>query len=213
MKKEETYYQSNYNDKFLTYNLIIILLLFIFVIVFFNDYPKTSFELFIDNILIKEHLIFSQRYPFQSQIISNIVMIFAPISGFLLALTLKYKTISKEELIELGAIIETNKFKILLLKFFVMIGLVLFIAMVIFLVYIDYTPLTEVARRNTFIRDTAITVIFFPFLYYGLLMVTVAFFLNIISNPKKVCTYQYHFPYDRKDKIRLLMKNKRKNEK
>ncbi|WP_218668803.1 hypothetical protein, partial [Rodentibacter ratti] len=78
-------------------------------------------------------------------------------------------------------------------------------------VYIDYSPLSEIARRTTFIRDTVIMVILLPFLSYSLLMIAVSFFLIMVRNPKKACTYQYHFPYDRKDKMRLLMKNKREN--
>ena len=50
MTEEKKYPQLSMNEFFFTYSFIFVLLLFISVIIFFNDVPITNFEIFIDNI-------------------------------------------------------------------------------------------------------------------------------------------------------------------
>ncbi|THA13385.1 hypothetical protein, partial [Rodentibacter pneumotropicus] len=69
MEKEKKYPRVNIDEKTIKYNLIGALLLFIFVVVFFNDIPETNFEKFLDRFLIKDIGVYSKIYPFQSQVL------------------------------------------------------------------------------------------------------------------------------------------------
>ena len=46
---------------------------------FFNNIPITDFEVFIDTYLIKGNRVYSHIYSFQSEVISNLSMIIAPL--------------------------------------------------------------------------------------------------------------------------------------
>lgn len=213
MEKEKKYPRVEFNDKVLNYNLIITLLILVFTIIFFNNSPKTDFEFFLDGLLIKDRGVYSQIYPFPSQIISNLIMWLTPISALSIALTINFNYLSGKEIISLGGVIERNGLK----KFFMKVAWLFFILAIMlmcsFPIYIDYSPLNEVAIRTTFFRDSFIMVIFLPYLFYMCSMLVMSLFFTIIFHPINFFKYQYKLPYtyDRKDKIRLLMKNKRKN--
>ncbi|OOF44665.1 hypothetical protein BKK50_01700 [Rodentibacter rarus] len=213
--EDKKYPRVNINEKMIKYNLIGALLLFIFVVIFFNDIPETHFEKFLDRFLIKDKGIYSQIYPFQSQIISNLIMWLTPISALSLSLAVKFNYLSEKEIINLGGIIEKNSIKIFLIKVIILSFMLAVIFICSYPIYIDYSPLNEVAIRTTFFRDSFIMVIFLPYLFYMCSMLVMSLFFTIIFHPIKFFKYQYKLPYtyDRKDKIRLLMKNKRKNEK
>ncbi|OOF51595.1 hypothetical protein BKK54_03040 [Rodentibacter genomosp. 1] len=210
---DKKYPRIEFNDKVLNYNLLSTLFILLFVIVFFNNSPETDFEIFLYELLIKERGIYSQIYPFPSQIISNLIMWLTPISA--LSLTIKFNYLSEKEIINLGGVIERNGLK----KFFMKVAWLFFILAVIFIcsfpIYIDYAPLNEVEIRTTFFRDSFVMVIFLPYLFYMCSMSVMSIFFTIIFHPINFFKYQYKLPYiyDRKDKIRLLMKNKRKSEK
>ncbi|THA11226.1 hypothetical protein, partial [Rodentibacter pneumotropicus] len=81
----------------------------------------------------------------------------------------------------------------------------------IFFIYIDYAPLDEVAIKTAFFRDSLATLIFLPYVFYGCSTLLMMFLIILFLHPINFLKYQYKFTYDRKAKISLLMKNKRKN--
>ena len=117
MIRDKKYPQLSMNEFFFTYSFIFVLLLFIFVIIFFNDVPITNFEIFIDKYLVKGRGVYSHIYSFQSEIISNLSMIIAPLFAIYLALTLKLTYSSENEIINSGRVIEKSVKKTILMKF------------------------------------------------------------------------------------------------
>ncbi|OOF67237.1 hypothetical protein BKG89_09900 [Rodentibacter caecimuris] len=138
-----------------------------------------------------------------------------PISALSLALTIKFNYLSENEIINLGGVIEKNSIKSFLMKIITLSFMLAVIFICSYPIYIDYVSLDKVAIRTTFIRDSFVTAIFLPYLFYMCSMLSMTFFLTIVFHPIKIFKYQYKIPYtyDRKDKIRLLMKNKQKNRK
>ena len=59
MISDKKYPQLSMNEFFFTYSFIFVLLLFISVIIFFNDVPINNFEIFIDKYLVKERGVYS----------------------------------------------------------------------------------------------------------------------------------------------------------
>ncbi|OOF51594.1 hypothetical protein BKK54_03035 [Rodentibacter genomosp. 1] len=209
--EDKKYPRVNIDEKMIKYNLVSALLLFIFVVVFFNDIPETNFEKFLDRFLIKDRGIYSQIYPFQSHILSNLLMILPIVSAFFLAKKIKFSYLSEKELNDLKITIEKNIIKIILIKIAGVLALSLSIFMCIFFIYIDYAPLDEVAIKTAFFRDSFATLIFLPYVFYGCSTLLMMFLIILFLHPINFLKYQYKVTYDKKDKIRLLMKNKRKN--
>ena len=108
MIEEKKYPQLSMNEFFFTYSFIFVLLLFISVVIFFNDVPITNFEIFIDKYLVKGRGVYSHIYSFQSEIISNLSMIIAPLFAIYLALTLKLTYSSENKIINSGRVIEKS---------------------------------------------------------------------------------------------------------
>lgn len=213
MLEEKKYPRAIYNDDVFKYNAIIVFLLFVFVIIFFNNAPVTKFEIFLNSILIKEVGIYSKIYPFQSQILSNLIMWATPVSALSLALTVRFDCLSEKEITDLGGKIERNTLKIIFMKIISLLFVFSVVLTFSYPVYLYYATLDEVAIRTSFVRDSLITVIFLPYLFYLCSMSLMGLFLGIVFHPINFFKYQYKIPYvyDKKDRVRLLMKNRRKN--
>ena len=111
MTEEKKYPQLSMNEFFFTYSFIFVLLLFISVVIFFNDVPITNFEIFIDKYLVKGRGVYSHIYSFQSEVISNLSMIIAPLFAIYTVLTSKLTYLSEREMIDSGITIEKSIIK------------------------------------------------------------------------------------------------------
>ena len=161
------------------------MLLFISVIIFFNDVPITNFEIFIDKYLVKERGVYSHIYSFQSEIISNLSMIIAPLFAIYLALTLKLTYLSENEIINSGRVIEKSVKKTILMK-----SALLLVTMCVFLTYIYNWDLEESKTNTLFVRDNVIWLLSLTYLIYTGTFFTLFVLFSVIRHP--VSSLKYH---------------------
>ena len=79
MNGDKKYPKFVINENFLVYGSVFISVLLVLIVIFFNNVPITDFEVFIDTYLIKGNGVYSHVYSFQSEVISNLSMILAPL--------------------------------------------------------------------------------------------------------------------------------------
>ena len=190
MTEEKKYPQLSMNEFFFTYSFIFVLLLFISVIIFFNDVPITNFEIFIDKYLVKGRGVYSHIYSFQSEIISNLSMIIAPLFAIYLALTLKLTYSSENEIINSGRIIEKSVKKTILMKFCFIISALLLVTMCVFLTYIYNWDLEESKTNTLFVRDNVIWLLSLTYIIYTGTFFTLFVLFSVIRHP--VSSLKYH---------------------
>ena len=190
MTEEEKYPQLSMNEFFFTYSFIFVLLLFISVIIFFNDVPITNFEIFIDKYLVKGRGVYSHIYSFQSEIISNLSMIIAPLFAIYLALTLKLTYSSENEIINSGRVIEKSVKKTILMKFCFIISALLLVTMCMFLTYIYNWDLEESKTNTLFVRDNVIWLLSLTYIIYTGTFFTLFVLFSVIRHP--VSSLKYH---------------------
>jgi len=190
MTEEKKYPQLSMNEFFFTYSFIFVLLLFISVIIFFNDVPITNFEIFIDKYLVKGRGVYSHIYSFQSEIISNLSMIIAPLFAIYLALTLKLTYSSENEIINSGRVIEKSVKKTILMKFCFIISALLLVTMCVFLTYIYNWDLEESKTNTLFVRDNVICLLSLTYIIYTGTFFTLFVLFSVIRHP--VSSLKYH---------------------
>ena len=190
MTEEKKYPQLSMNEFFFTYSFIFVLLLFISVIIFFNDVPITNFEIFIDKYLVKGRGVYSHIYSFQSEIISNLSMIIAPLFAIYLALTLKLTYSSENEIINSGRVIEKSVKKTILMKFCFIISALLLVTMCVFLTYIYNWDLEESKTNTLFVRDNVIWLLSLTYIIYTGTFFTLFVLFSVIRHP--VASLKYH---------------------
>ena len=190
MTEEKKYPQLSMNEFFFTYSFIFVLLLFISVVIFFNDVPITNFEIFIDKYLVKGRGVYSHIYSFQSEIISNLSMIIAPLFAIYLALTLKLTYSSKNEIINSGRVIEKSVKKTILMKFCFIISALLLVTMCVFLTYIYNWDLEESKTNTLFVRDNVIWLLSLTYIIYTGTFFTLFVLFSVIRHP--VSSLRYH---------------------
>jgi len=190
MTEEKKYPQLSMNEFFFTYSFIFVLLLFISVIIFFNDVPITNFEIFIDKYLVKGRGVYSHIYSFQSEIISNLSMIIAPLFAIYLALTLKLTYSSENEIINSGRVIEKSVKKTILIKLGFIISALLLVTMCMFLTYIYNWDLEESKTNTLFVRDDVIWLLSLTYIIYTGTFFTLFVLFSVIRHP--VSSLKYH---------------------
>ena len=190
MTEEKKYPQLSMNEFFFTYSFIFVLLLFISVIIFFNDVPITNFEIFIDKYLVKGRGVYSHIYSFQSEIISNLSMIIAPLFAIYLALTLKLTYTSENEIINSGRVIEKSVKKTILMKFCFIISALLLVTMCVFLTYIYNWDLEESKTNTLFVRDNVTWLLSLTYIIYTGTFFTLFVLFSVIRHP--VSSLKYH---------------------
>jgi len=190
MTEEKKYPQLSMNEFFFTYSFIFVLLLFISVVIFFNDVPITNFEIFIDKYLVKGRGVYSHIYSFQSEIISNLSMIIAPLFAIYLALTLKLTYSSENEIIHSGRVIEKSVKKTILMKFCFIISTLLLVTMCVFLTYIYNWDLEESKTNTLFVRDNVIWLLSLTYIIYTGTFFTLFVLFSVIRHP--VSSLKYH---------------------
>ena len=194
MIEEKKYPQLSMNEVFFTYSFIFVLLLFISVIIFFNDVPITNFEIFIDKYLVKGRGVYSHIYFFQSEIISNLSMIIAPLFAIYLALTLKLTYSSENEIINSGRVIEKSVKKTILMKFCFIISALLLVTMCVFLTYIYNWDLEESKTNTLFVRDNVIWLLSLTYLIYTGTFFTLFVLFSVIRHPVSLLRYHIYRP-------------------
>lgn len=194
MISDKKYPQLSMNEFFFTYSFIFVLLLFISVIIFFNDVPITNFEIFIDKYLVKGRGVYSHIYSFQSEIISNLSMIIAPLFAIYLALTLKLTYLSENEIINSGRVIEKSVKKTILMKFCFIISALLLVTMCVFLTYIYNWDLEESKTNTLFVRDNVIWLLSLTYLIYTGTFFTLFVLFSVIRHPVSLLRYHIYRP-------------------
>ena len=194
MIEEKKYPQLSMNEVFFTYSFIFVLLLFISVIIFFNDVPITNFEIFIDKYLVKGRGVYSHIYSFQSEIISNLSMIIAPLFAIYLALTLKLTYSSENEIINSGRVIEKSVKKTILMKFCFIISALLLVTMCMFLTYIYNWDLEESKTNTLFVRDNVIWLLSLTYIIYTGTFFTLFLLFSVIRHPVALLRYHIYQP-------------------
>ena len=194
MIEDKQYPQLSMNEVFFTYSFIFVLLLFISVIIFFNDVPITDFEIFIDKYLVKGRGVYSHIYSFQSEIISNLSMIIAPLFAIYLALTLKLTYLSENEIINSGRVIEKSVKKTILMKFCFIISALLLVTMCVFLTYIYNWDLEESKTNTLFVRDNVIWLLSLTYIIYTGTFFTLFLLFSVIRHPVALLRYHIYQP-------------------
>ena len=190
MIEEKKYPQLSMNEFFFTYSFIFVLLLFISVVIFFKDVPITNFEIFIYKYIVKGRGVYSHIYSFQSEIISNLSMIIAPLFAIYLALTLKLTYSSENEIINSGRVIEKILKKTILMKFCFIISALLLVTMCVFLTYIYNWDLEESKTNTLFVRDNVIWLLSLTYIIYTGTFFTLFVLFSVIRHP--VSSLKYH---------------------
>ena len=190
MTEEKKYPQLSMNEFFFTYSFIFVLILFISVVIFFNDVPITNFEIFIDKYLVKGRGVYSHIYSFQSEIISNLSMIIAPLFAIYLAFTLKLTYSSENEIINSGRVIEKSVKKTILMKFCFIISALLLVTMCVFLTYIYNWDLEESKTNTLFVRDNVTWLLSLTYIIYTGTFFTLFVLFSVIRHP--VSSLKYH---------------------
>ena len=96
MNGDKKYPKFLINEDFLVYGSVFISVLFVLIVIFFNNIPITDFEVFIDTYLIKGNGVYSHIYSFQSEVISNLSMNNSPFCLlFILYWTSKFTYLSE----------------------------------------------------------------------------------------------------------------------
>ena len=190
MTEEKKYPQLSMNEFFFTYSFIFVLLLFISVVIFFNDVPITNFEIFIDKYLVKGRGVYSHIYSFQSEIISNLSMIIAPLFAIYLALTLKLTYSSENEIINSGRVIEKSVKKTILIKLGFITSALLLVTMCVFLTYIYNWDLEESKTNTLFVRDNVTWLLSLTYIIYTGTFFTLFVLFSVIRHP--VSSLKYH---------------------
>ena len=194
MIEDKQYPQLSMNEVFFTYSFIFVLLLFISVIIFFNDVPITNFEIFIDKYLVKGRGVYSHIYSFQSEIISNLSMIIAPLFAIYLALTLKLTYSSENEIINSGRVIEKSVKKTILIKLGFIISALLLVTMCVFLTYIYNWDLEESKTNTLFVRDNVIWLLSLTYIIYTGTFFTLFLLFSVIRHPVALLRYHIYQP-------------------
>ena len=190
MNGDKKYPKFLINEDFLVYGSVFISVLFVLVVIFFNNIPITDFEVFIDTYLIKGNGVYSHIYSFQSEIISNLSMIIAPLFAIYLALTLKLTYSSENEIINSGRVIEKSVKKTILMKFCFIISALLLVTMCMFLTYIYNWDLEESKTNTLFVRDNVIWLLSLTYIIYTGTFFTLFVLFSVIRHP--VSSLKYH---------------------
>ena len=196
MTEEKKYPQLSMNEFFFTYSFIFVLLLFISVIIFFNDVPITNFEIFIDKYLVKGRGVYSHIYSFQSEVISNLSMIIAPLFAIYTVLTSKLTYLSEREMIDSGITIEKSIIKTIQRKLVFIISLLLLVATFIFLTYIDSWDLQAVETNTLFITDNVVCLLFLNCVFCIGTLFALTFLFSVVLHPITFLRYHYQSPFN-----------------
>ena len=196
MTEEKKYPQLSMNEFFFTYSFIFVLLLFISVVIFFNDVPITNFEIFIDKYLVKGRGVYSHIYSFQSEVISNLSMIIAPLFAIYTVLTSKLTYLSEREMIDSGITIEKSIIKTIQRKLVFIISLLLLVATFIFLTYIDSWDLQAVETNTLFITDNVVCLLFLNCVFCIGTLFALTFLFSAVLHPITFLRYHYQSPFN-----------------
>ncbi len=196
MIEDKQYPQLSMNEFFFTYSFIFVLLLFISVIIFFNDVPITNFEIFIDKYLVKGRGVYSHIYSFQSEVISNLSMIIAPLFAIYTVLTSKLTYLSEREMIDSGITIEKSIIKTIQRKLVFIISLLLLVATFIFLTYIDSWDLQAVETNTLFITDNVVCLLFLNCVFCIGTLFALTFLFSVVLHPITFLRYHYQSPFN-----------------
>ena len=196
MIEEKKYPQLSMNEVFFTYSFIFVFLLFISVIMFFNDVPITNFEIFIDKYLVKGRGVYSHIYSFQSEVISNLSMIIAPLFAIYTVLTSKLTYLSEREMIDSGITIEKSIIKTIQRKLVFIISLLLLVATFIFLTYIDSWDLQAVETNTLFITDNVVCLLFLNCVFCIGTLFALTFLFSVVLPPITFLRYHYQSPFN-----------------
>ena len=184
------------NEDFLVYGSVFISVLFVLIVIFFNNIPITDFEVFIDTYLIKGNGVYSHIYSFQSEVISNLSMIIAPLFAIYTVLTSKLTYLSEREMIDSGITIEKSIIKTILSKLVFIISLLLLVATFIFLTYIDSWDLQAVETHTLFITDNVVCLLFLNCVFCIGTFFTLTFLFSAVLHPITFLRYHYQSPFN-----------------
>ena len=165
--------------------------MFVLVVIFFNNIPITDFEVFIDTYLIKGNGVYSHIYSFQSEVISNLSMIIAPLFAIYTVLTSKLTYLSERDMIDSNITIEKSIIKNILSKLVFIISLLLLVATFIFLTYIDSWDLQAVETHTLFITDNVVCLLFLNCVFCIGTFFTLTFLFSVVLHPITFLRYQF----------------------
>ena len=191
MIEEKKYPKILINEDFLVYGSVFISVLFVLIVIFFNNIPITDFEVFIDTYLIKGNGVYSHIYSFQSEVISNLSMIIAPLFAIYTVLTSKLTYLSEREMIDSNITIEKSIIKTILSKLVFIISLLLLVATFIFLTYIDSWDLQAVETHTLFITDNVVCLLFLNCVFCIGTFFTLTFLFSVVLHPITFLRYQF----------------------
>ena len=191
MNGDKKYPKILINEDFLVCGSVFISVLFVLIVIFFNNIPITDFEVFIDTYLIKGNGVYSHIYSFQSEVISNLSMIIAPLFAIYTVLTSKLTYLSEREMIDSNITIEKSIIKTILSKLVFIISLLLLVATFIFLTYIDSWDLQAVETHTLFITDNVVCLLFLNCVFCIGTFFTLTFLFSVVLHPITFLRYQF----------------------
>lgn len=196
MNGDKKYPKILINEDFLVYGSVFISVLFVLIVIFFNNIPITDFEVFIDTYLIKGNGVYSHIYSFQSEVISNLSMIIAPLFAIYTVLTSKLTYLSEREMIDSGITIEKSIIKTIQRKLVFIISLLLLVATFIFLTYIDSWDLQAVETHTLFITDNVVCLLFLNCVFCIGTFFALTFLFSVVLHPITFLRYHYQSPFN-----------------
>ena len=145
----------------------------------------------IDTYLIKGNGVYSHIYSFQSEVISNLSMIIAPLFAIYTVLTSKFTYLSEREMIDSGITIEKSIIKTIQRKLVFIISLLLLVATFIFLTYIDSWDLQAVETNTLFITDNVVCLLFLNCVFCIGTLFALTFLFSVVLHPITFLRYHY----------------------
>lgn len=189
------------------YGFLLLFSLFVVMLVLFgiNDIPENYLEFKIESILTDRVVgFYSHSYPFQSRVMSNILMYAIPFLSVILALRRKVKKLSEEDIQEMlkkGFVIHKDKFDLFILKSILLLILIGIFSIYIYTVYFYYEDLTVSSNRNTFYSDNILVVFLQSYLYLFVYTFISSALLSIIFHPIVFIKSNMIYPSSRKEKM------------
>lgn len=153
------------------------------ILLFFNDWPRNDFEVFIYDLLLKNVGFYSHIYPFQSILISNFIAFFVPVISFYIFIKVKVVYLTSDEIKEYGMFI--HKGIALKIIRFILFWLFLsgFIFLFIYTFFFDLTDLEELRTSTTFFGDNIIVLFLLPYLHFLLFIIWIPTLLSQLVHP------------------------------
>lgn len=166
MEEKELFAYTVIPEKWTYFFMKFYIFCFLFIFMFFNNWPMNNIEFIVYDFLLKDIGFYSHYYTFQSILISNFIAFSVSVICVYIFSKSRVVYVTRSEAEELGFLIKYNfRFKVIrVIVFFV--SLPVFLFMFVYMFFFDVIDLEESGRNTAFFRGI-IFILFLFFLIYS----------------------------------------------